>query len=1107
MKLKSTDKKALLEKTTDRRKFLGAAAGLVGAGVALASQIPSAFAGDKPAEEPAEKFDYTQNDAENMIWTVCLGCNTGCPTKVKIQNGAIVKIDGNPYTPWCKVPHIPYKTPVAEAAKIDGSICPKGQAGMMNHYDPYRITKVIKRDGPRGSMKWKTIDFHQAIEEIVNGGNLFANVPGEENRKVEGLKDIYALKDPKLAGEMGKAIDEIWGEKDKELKKQKLNEFKETFKDHLHLLIDPNHPDLGPKNNQLVWTHGRLKGGRSQFFRRFIQESFGSNNFHGHTTVCQGSLYYVGFAMTHQYGFDEKKKKLTWYDGKKIYFQADQSAAEFILFVGCSPFEANYPPLRTTNIIMGMTEGRLKTVVADPRLSKDAAKAWKWLPIKPGTEGALAFALIRYIFDNKKWDEKYLTNANLAAAKEDKEPNSCDATWLVKIKDGKPGEFLRASEIGLPKTKKEHTIKGKDKDEVIAYEYDPFVVLWEGKPVPFDNLAVDETDKTKYVVHGELFADTTIKDIQVKSVLQLVKEEASRYTVDEWSNLCGLNPEDVLEVAKEFAAHGKKSVADIHRGVSQHTNGYYNALAFYTLNMLMGNYDYRGGTVTIATYPFDGAKAKGPYDFTKAMHNKKAKPFGIDLLRYPKYENTTLFDGKYPTKRPWFPIATDVYQEIIPSMADAYPYPVKAWILYQGTPVYANPAGQTSLETLSDVNKLPLFIACDITIGGTTMYADYIFPDLAMYERWEFHGSHFNNIWKVQPLRNPAIASPNEVVKVFGEEIPISMEAFFLAAAEKLGLPGFGKGGLGEGMDFNRPEDFYLKQAANLAFGEKEDGSDAVPDADDNEVRIFEQARRHLPKNVFDIGKWKKAAGEHWKKVVYVLNRGGKYQDYEKAFDGKYVKNKFGKPLNIYSEKVAKSKNSMTGKSFAGYAKYEPITDSLGKEIQYGKTADELLMITHKEIFHTKARTFGNEFLRELMPENFILLNSADASRLGFSNGDFARVVCDDNPEGVWNLPNFGKKHMVGKVKVVEGMRPGVISFSLGHAHWAQGASDVTIDGKVIKGDPRRGKGIHANAAMIIDPHLKNVGLMDILGGSVCFGDSPVRLVKESKMETLELIS
>ena len=101
-----------------------------------------------------------------------------------------------------------------------------------------------------------------------------------------------------------------------------------------------------------------------------------------------------------------------------------------------------------------MVSGRMKYVVVDPRLSKLAAKAWKWLPIKPGTEGGLALAIIRWIIENGKYDLKYLSNANKAAAKLDKEPTWTNACWLVKIKDGKLGEFLRASDIGLEKSKK-----------------------------------------------------------------------------------------------------------------------------------------------------------------------------------------------------------------------------------------------------------------------------------------------------------------------------------------------------------------------------------------------------------------------------------------------------------------------------------------------------------------------------------------------------------------------------------------------------------------------------------------------------------------------------
>src|SRR3989338_7369454 len=106
-----------------------------------------------------------------------------------------------------------------------------------------------------------------------------------------------------------------------------------------------------------------------------------------------------------------------------------------------------------------MVSGRRKYAVVAPRLSKLAAKAWKWLPIKPGTEGALALAMIYWIIENKKYDAKYLSNSNKAAAKIDKEPNWTNASWLVKMKDERSGEFLRASDLGMAKSKRTKTLK------------------------------------------------------------------------------------------------------------------------------------------------------------------------------------------------------------------------------------------------------------------------------------------------------------------------------------------------------------------------------------------------------------------------------------------------------------------------------------------------------------------------------------------------------------------------------------------------------------------------------------------------------------------------
>ncbi|MBI3064137.1 MAG: molybdopterin-dependent oxidoreductase [Deltaproteobacteria bacterium] len=1073
-----------------RRDFLKSAA-LLGGSAAVAGQIPGLLEtlayGQRDYLTP--NAGYTLAKAEQILYSVCQQCNTQCGIKAKIQNGILTKIDGSPYSPWNLTPHVSYRTSPFKTAAVDALLCPKGQAGLQSAYDPYRIVKVLKRAGKRGEGKWTTIPFEQAISEIVLGGQLFKDVPGEESRKVEGLKSIRALTDAKLAKAMADNTGKIWK------KEMTVAEFKEKHKEHLHLLIDPNHPDFGPKNNQFVFMWGRMKGGRGDLVGRFTKDAFGSINAHGHTTVCQGSLYFTGKAMSEQYLLDEKELKHKWTGGKKFYWQADTEKSEFILFVGASPLEGNYGPTnRASRITNGIEQGRLKIAVVDPRFSKTAAKAWKWVPIKPGTEGAMALAMIRWVIENKRHDEKYLRNANKGAAKADNEPTWSNATWLVKIeKDGKPGGFVRASEIGLPKLKK--TLKDK------SYESDPFVVLSGGKPVAFE--PYDERNP----VEGDLLADTEIQGVKVKSGFQLLWEEASSRSVEGWAKICDIKAADIVALAREFTSHGKRAAADIHRGVSQHTNGFYNVFAWFTLNLLIGNYDWQGGMAQVSTYDAGGGKTfegklpdgsdgkwAQPFPIGKLMEGKTT-PFGIDIIRAnAKYEDSTIFQG-YPTRRPWFPLCSDIYQEIVPSCGDAYPYPIKALFLYMGAPVYSLPAGHTNIEILADVNKIPLFITNDIVIGETSTYADYIFPDVSYLERWEFAGSHPNMVWKVQPVRQPVIAPLTETVKVFGEEMPITLEAVLLGIAEKMGLPGFGKNGFGEGRDFKRAEDLYLRMAANIAAGDKP--GQELPEADAGEVKLFVDSRKHLPKTVFDPDRWKKIAGPWWNKVVYLLNRGGRFDDYKDGYDAGQLKNKHGTLINFYQEKTAKTKNSMTGKYFSGVASYIPApADALGRPIQDEKAGYDLNLITYREISHPKARTVADYWLLALLPENAILLNKRDADRLEFKDGQKVKVVSPTNLNGEWDLKNGKKIPMVGKIRVIQGIRPGVAAYSLGHGHWAYGAQDVVIDGKKVAGDSRRGKGIHANAALRVDPQIKNTCLSDLTGGSAVFYDTKVKLIK-----------
>ncbi len=1052
--------KEMITKTTgvSRRDFLKTSALLGGSATFAACSSASNNTGNVS--------DYELNNVDNVIYSVCLQCHTSCPIKVKLGNGTAVKIDGNPYSIQTMSPHIPYKTDIENGAKIDGGICPKGQAGLETLYDPYRLVKVIKRDGKRGENKWKVIDFDKAITEIVEGGKLFSNVPGEENRVVEGLKDIYKLRDSKLSKKMSEDAKSV------SKGKMSVKDFRNKYSKHLDKLINPDHPDFGPKNNQFVFQAGRIEHGRDEFAKRWLIGGFGSKNWFNHTTICEQSHHIAYNEITNKYIGNGK------WSGGKHHLKPDLYNSEFVIFFGTSVVEANFGPPFLSNLLTdAIAKEKLKVVVVDPRFSKTAAKAWKWLPVRPGGDAALAYGIILWMLDNGKFDKEYLISANKAAAKAKNETTWTNATHLVRIEKDGPGSLLRGSDIG----------KGSS---------DHFVAIVNGKPAAF------KANDDKNPVNAELFYSGEINGIKVKTALQLLYDYARQKTLSQWAKESGLEEKDIIAVAKEFAKHGKKSVADLYRGPVQHTSGYYNGQVIISLNMLVGNVDWKGGlSVGGGHWHEDGSKPGNAFPVVKKMHPNKLAAFGIKLTREKSnYENSTLFrENGYPAKRPWFPHTGNVYQEIIPSAQDGYPYSIKALMFHKGTPVFSSPAGHKMIEALVDTKAIPLIIASDIVIGETSMFADYIFPDTAIWERWGT--PHTTPVSPVasSKVRQPTIEPLTEKVSVFGEEMHCSMEAVMLAIAEKLNLPGYGKDGFAPGMDFTRDIDFYLKMIANISSGDKP--GDMVPEATPEEMKIFRKARKHLSKTVFDEVRFSKAVvdlkGNNWfKRVVHILNRGGRFEDFDKYRNsGDKLPHQIKRQMNFYSENVAKSRHSFTGKRFSGIGLYEPVKAYDGMVVN--QEGFKLSLITYKEIVGGQSRTIAPDYwLSAILPENPIIINTETANKLGLKEGDEVKIVSSTNKEGFWDLKNGTKIPIKGKVRVKQGMRPGVVGISWSYGHWAYGSNDIYLDGSFVKGDETRRRGLCPNAAMEADPILKNVTLQDIIGGSASYYDSKVNLVK-----------
>lgn len=138
--------------------------------------------------------------------------------------------------------------------------------------------------------------------------------------------------------------------------------------------------------------------------------------------------------------------------------------------------------------------------------------------------------------------------------------------------------------------------------------------------------------------------------VAVCSALVMLRTEARRKTIQEYSDICGVPVAEIEDLAREFTSHGKRAVANSHGGTMSGA-GFYTAYAIAMLNNLIGNLNVKGGWVLDAG-PF-GPFGPGPrYNF--AQFAGQVKPTGVALsrTRFP-YEKTSEFKRKKrPAKTP-----------------------------------------------------------------------------------------------------------------------------------------------------------------------------------------------------------------------------------------------------------------------------------------------------------------------------------------------------------------------------------------------------------------------------------------------------------------------
>lgn len=179
----------------------------------------------------------------------------------------------------------------------------------------------------------------------------------------------------------------------------------------------------------------------------------------------------------------------------------------------------------------GLTDARsnlsVKTIVVDPYMTAEAAKADVWLPVRPGSDCALMLSWIHHIIENDLYDEQFVkhwTNLPFLINPDTRLAYRAEEVWPDYVNPA-------ADPAGVYDT--------------------PAYVCFDAKtnsvqPFPFtapENCAVDPV----------IFATATVNGKEAKTAGQIYKEEAEPWTLEAAGETCWLDPERIREAIELYA--------------------------------------------------------------------------------------------------------------------------------------------------------------------------------------------------------------------------------------------------------------------------------------------------------------------------------------------------------------------------------------------------------------------------------------------------------------------------------------------------------------------------------------------------------------------------
>jgi anaerobic selenocysteine-containing dehydrogenase len=450
-------------------------------------------------------------------------------------------------------------------------------------------------------------------------------------------------------------------------------------------------------------------------------KQFGTPNYAAHGGFCSvnmaaGMIYTIGGSFWEFGGPDLDRAKL------------------FVMIGTAEDHHSN--PLKIAISEFKRRGGRFISV--NPIRTGYSAIADEWVPIKPGTDGALLMAISHEILKQGLFDRDFLIRYT----------NSAELVIDDPARDDH-GLFYRAEM---------HVEEGC---------FDPENKLWWDRnidgPISTHTPGADPRLMGNYRLEME-------GGIPVKPAFQLLKERLEPCTPEWAAEITGIPAETIRRLAHEMGVTARDQKIELPipwtdcwdnehasvtgnpvafhamRGMAAHSNGFQTIRALAVLMTLLGTIDRPGGFRHKAPFPRPIPPCAKPPNGPQAVQPNT--PLDGMPLGWPAKPEDLFVDADGEPVRldkafSWeYPLAAHgLMQNVITNAWRGDPYPIDTLFLFM-----ANMAWNSSMNT-SEVRKMlvdkdvegnykiPFIVVCDSFASETVAFADLVLPDTSYLER------------------------------------------------------------------------------------------------------------------------------------------------------------------------------------------------------------------------------------------------------------------------------------------------------------------------------------------------------------------------------------